>query len=528
MQDKKANKIIISGAKARAKLLEGAEAVYQAVASTYGPTSSNVLIEKSFGRPVNTHDGVTVSRDVYFSDRAKNLGAQIVLEASEKTNSIAGDGTSCSVILSYFLMKHGMQAIAEGANPISTGNLIRKDSEVLLEALAKLSKKTKKSQLKDVATVSSGDELLGQLIAETVIEVGTDGGIITERAYSEDVEREFVNGYYLQQGFEALQVSRHELSKAFVICSTKRFATAADAVELLTKLFGALAAINPNYDPRSPNREIVKILFVGNFEDNCYNTFTENINRGMFDGVIIKSPITFGNMGKQVIEDIALYTGGLVITDNTDLDEFDSSFVGQAIRVAATKTDVTIFSEHDSEDLSKRISDIKDELKATVADAIVEKLKDRVAKLEGKIALFRIGGATDSEKEEKEFRVEDAIQATRAAYSRGVVAGGGTTLLALSKSDISAIYSSALGDVFDQLLLNANLDPDKYSLAALQADYGMGYNLRKSDKLIDLVKDGILDPTLVIQEVIKNATSVAANALTASTLIIFADEVGND
>lgn len=517
--DTRQNKIIIKGPAARTKLLEGAEAVYDAVASTYGPKGANVMIEKPFGRPDTTRDGVTVARDVYFSDRAKNMGAQVVLEAAETTNRIAGDGTSLTSILCYMLMKHGAAAIDNGVHPMIIQSMIQADSIILLQELKKLSKATKKSQLKDVATVSSGDPLLGQVIAETVIKVGQDGGILTEKAYIEDVEREFVSGYYLQTGFDALGVSRHELSKASVVCSNRRFSTAADAIEILTHVFQALQV-----NMQDPNHEIPRILFVGSFEDNCYTTICENINRGILDGAIIRTPPTFGNMGKHVVEDVALYTGAIAITEGTDMDIFSEAFIGQATRVVATKTDVTIFSEHESEDLTKRIADIKDQLKTEISDAMVEKLRDRVAKLEGKIALFRIGGATDTEKDEKAYRIEDAIQATRSALRYGVVAGGGTTLLALSKHVNSLVYAEALSGVFDQLLTNANLDPDTYSLRALQADYGMGYNLREGDTLVDLMKAGILDPTQVVEEAIKNATSVAANALTANVLIIYEDK----
>jgi chaperonin GroEL len=517
--ESKQNKLIIKGDEARKKLLEGAEAVYDAVASTYGPKGNNVMLEKPFGRPNTTRDGVTVARDVYFSDRAKNMGAQAVLEAAETTNRIAGDGTSATSIMSFALMRFGQDAISNGSHPMSVASQLRSDSQLLLDALDKLARPTKKAQLKHVASVSCGDPALGELIASTVSTVGQDGGIITEKAYSDDVEREFVNGYYLQHGFEALQVARHELSKAFVVCSNQRLSTASDAVKLLTAIFELL-----NIDPRQPSREIPRLLFVGAFEDNCYNTINENINRGIIDGITIKTPSSFGAMAKHVVEDIALYTGAKVITDGSDFESLDMTYIGQAVRVVATKSDVTIFSEDRTEDLDKRVADIKDELATEVSDAVVEKLKDRVAKLEGKIALFRIGGTTESEKEEKEYRVEDAIQATRAALAHGVVAGGGTTLLQLSKTPgLSDTYIVALQSVFEQLLANAAMDVDKLSMAALQAPYGMGYNIREGDELVDLFKTGILDPKLVVEQVIKNATSVAANALTCNALVIYDD-----
>lgn len=514
---------MIKGDKARAELLAGAKFVYDSISTTYGPKGRNVLAEKPFGRPLLTRDGVTVGRETYLKDRAKNMGCQLILEASETTNRIAGDGTSATAILSYNLMKHGSQAIAGGKHPMEVKQQLLDDSYVLLEELEKLSKPVKKSQLQEVATVSSGDPLLGQLIAETIEHVGIDGGIITEKSYVQDVEREYVDGYYLQQGFNALQAGRKELVDPYVIVSSKRLSAATDIVEILN----GVARVN-NLQPGM----IPKVLFVGNIEEAAYNLIVDNINRGTIDAIIIKTPPMFGEMGNQLLEDVAAYAGCGAITETTNLRQFvkqdstilSSPFIGSVNKVVSTHTESTIFADNDTERVKDRIQQIKDRIEGEISDAVIEKLRDRIAKLEGKIALFRIGGASDTEKEEKEFRVEDAIQATRAAQKKGVVAGGGVTLVRLSFSRISEIYKNALNDTFKKLLENANLSAEVKLVELQTAPLGSGYNLKESGELVDMVKAGILDPTLVLEEVIRNATSVSSGALTTEVLLIFQDQ----
>lgn len=522
-QEKRDNKIILRGNKARAILLSGARAAYEVVMQTYGAKGSNVLVEKVFGRPLPVRDGVTISREIYFSDRGKNMGAQLLMEASETTNRVAGDGTSLTVGLAYQLIKHGMQAIAAGTHPMQVKDQLTKDSITLLEELDKLTKPIKKNQLQQVATISSGDSILGQLIAETIQRVGEDGGIMTEKSYVPDIEREYVDGYYLQQGFQALQAGKKELIDPFVIVSSKRITSAADMVEILTR-----TAQSQGLEPG----QIPKLLFVGNIEDAAHNMIVENINRGTIDAIIIKTPPMFGDMGNQLLEDIAIYAGCEPITESTNLRSFStklqdgnilSPYVGSVNKVVASHTESTIFADNSTEEVADRIQSLKDRVAEEISDAVAEKLRDRIAKLDGKIALFRIGGATDSEKEEKEFRVEDALQASRAAQKEGVVAGGGVTLLQLSGCNVSELYSKALRAVFKKLLTNANLPSELKLEEALSAPKGFGFNLREGSELVDMTKEGILDPKLVVSEAIKNATSVAGIALTTSVILLFED-----
>lgn len=518
-QPTKDNRVVITDQEALAKMLEGALASYEAVTTTFGPRGRNVLLEKPFGRPVLTRDGVTVARDVYFSDRAKNVGAQHLLEASETTNRIAGDGTTATVALGYHLLKQGTLAIATGKHPMEIRDILMNDSYRLLDELDKISSPVKKGQLKQVATVSSGDPLLGELIAGAVEHVGPDGGILAEKAPISEVEREYVDGYYLQQGFTALQGGKKELSEPITLVFEKRITTASDIAGVLSAASKAAGL--------KPGDSSFKFLLIGNIEDGAYNQVVTLINSGQIDAIIVKTPPQFGSMSKQLLEDVALYAGVIPITETIKFSQLTQEgirrYMGVVDKVIASREDSTLFVEERNESIQRRVDELLEQIENETVDALREKLRDRVAKLEGKIALFRIGGATDTAKEEKEFRVEDAIQATRAAARFGVVPGGATTLVRLSKLDISDWYRNALQNVFKQLLINANLPAEVKLDQILSAEDGWGFNLRGDGSLVDMTAAGVLDPTLVIRQVITNATAVATNAITAGAILIFED-----
>lgn len=514
--DKKNNRIIIQGEEARNALLRGAKAVKDSVASTYGPRGRNVLIEKPFGRPVATRDGVTVARDTYFSDRPMNMGAQLVLEAAETTNRIAGDGTSATSVLAYNLIQQGNFAIKAGKHPMQIKDDLTHEMHLLDRELDKLSTPSKKGQLTQVATVSSGDSLLGTLISEAVEHVGTDGGIITERAHTEGVTREYVEGYYLQSGFEALSNGKKELVDPYVVVAIRTVSSQADAIELLRKVVQVLG-LQPGSIPR--------LLLVGNFEAGAYSAIVDNVNRGVIDAVIVKAPGTFGGMSKQLLEDIAIYAGCRPLTDGTPVKSINEGFIGSVERIVATKLESTMFAPSGREAVEVRVAEIRDALEVETVDQVAERLRDRMSKLTGKICIFRIGGVTDSEREEVEYRVEDAILATRAAAREGVVPGGGVTLLTLSGVTRSDIVRYALYATFQQLLKNAGLPVEVKLHEALSAPKGHAYNLKgEGFPLVDMVKAGILDPSLVVRQTVKNALTAAITALTTNTLICFEDK----
>jgi chaperonin GroEL len=342
--------------------------------------------------------------------------------------------------------------------------------------------------------------------------VGTDGGILTEKAPIEDIECEFVDGYYLQSGFQALQAGKKELSNPIVLVAIRRLTSPSEIVELLSNAAQA-SGVKPG--------EIPRVVFFGNIEDGAYTHICNLINQGIIDAIVLKTPPQFGEMGKQLLEDIAAYASCKPITDSDNLRDFSTAYIGSLDKVVANKSESTLFADNSTELVTERIALIRSQAETEFVDAILEKLHDRISKLEGKIALFRIGAATDTGREEVEFRVEDAIHATRAAAEHGVVPGGGTTLLAFSKLPISDWYKHALESTFQRLLTNANMPAELTMDAVLKAPVGHGVNLRQGPEVVDLVEVGILDPSLVVEQIIKNATEAVANALTIGGATIF-------
>lgn len=529
MTDKKEGRILIEEKEFRANLLQGVNEAYKAAATSYGPKGRNVMLEKGFGRPVYTRDGITILRDTFFSDRPVNMGTQAIIEASESSNHIAGDGSTAAALLACNLFRNAAQAVEAGQHPMDVSDTITKDSYVLLEELKKMAIPVKPEQLKEVATVSAGNPLIGQLIAEAILYVGQDGGILTEKAPISEVEREYIDGYYLQSGFTALQGGKKELVDPFVIVSSKRLSSAADSIELLNGVM-KVGGLQQGQIPR--------VLFIGNIEDAAYTTIVNTINAGQIDAVIIKTPPMYGELGKYLLEDVALYAGCSPITENVNIKQFvtqtvhsgkpnfTSSFIGKIDKVIASKSESTLFADNETEAVRTRVAEIKDQIEVEEVPAISEKLRDRVAKLEGKIAIFKIGAATDSSKEELEFRIEDAINSTRHAYAEGIVPGGGVTLLELSKLGVSDVTRKALQSTFKQLLINANLPAEIKLDEALKAPKGFGYNLRESDKLVDMIAAGVVDPYRVVKEIIVHSMGMASETIKVGLGVTFEDSAG--
>lgn len=521
--EKKQGKILLDENGARSKFLEGAKAVYDGVATTYGPKGKNVLIEKSFGRPLLTRDGVTVAKDIYFSDRLKNMGAQIIIEAAETTNRIAGDGTSATSVFSYNLLEQSNKAIAGGMHPMEVKETITQDSYKVLERLEELSVPVKDEQLEEVATVSVGDSLIGKLIAEALLYVGKEGGILTEKSPLSEVEREYIDGYYIQSGFTALQGGKKELEDPWVIVSSKRITTVNAVNQLIMKTY-ASQGIKSDQDLQSRGK-IPTFAFIGEFDEAAYIHIANLINTGRIDAIVIKTPPQFGGMSKELLEDMAIYAKCKPITESTRTDAVDASYIGTVDKIVANKSEATMFADNETEAILARTKMLKEYIDSETMDATAEKLHDRLSKLEGKICIFKIGAPTETEKEELEFRIEDAINSTRNAYIEGIVPGGGATLLELSKLDVSPIYYTALRNTFKRLLGNAGFETEVKLREALDYEKpGYGYNLRKSDELVDVMKEGIIDPLTVVREVIKNSTSAIGGAVTIGSTIIYEDK----
>lgn len=522
-QEPRDHRKVIFGEKARAALLKGAKEMARTVGLSYGPRGKNVLIEKNFGRPMSTRDGVTISKEVYSKVRDENMGMQLLNEAAEATVKNVGDGTTATIVLTYNLIKQGYLKIAAGVNPMEVKDLIIKDSYKLLDKVSELSQPVKKGQLKQVAAVSSGDEALGQLIAEAVEEVGADGGIITQRAPIADVDRTYVEGYYTQQGFSAIESGKLEISETYIVVSAKTISTGPEVIKLVNKV-AQQALVDKGLPPGSQLTEPLSICFFGEFEGLAHDTILANLQKGIFTGCVIKSPPQGGDMTAQYLDDLAIYTGAQMITKGDRLDDLTSEFVGKAERVRCTNAETTVFGgEGTQEDIDKRKEELRDRIAKEEVDAITDKLKERLSKLEGKIAIFRIGGANETEREEKEFRIDDSIQATKAAAASGIVAGAGTTLLELARCDVDKVWSKALRSTYKKLLTNAALPAEVKMNAADEAGYPQGYNLRKSAELVDVIAEGVVDPTEVVENIIRNAASTAGSAVISGALITFVD-----
>lgn len=523
-QSKKDHKRVLLKESEIAAVLRGAKTMADTVGVSYGPKGKNVLIEKAYGRPVLTRDGVTISKEVYSEVRDENMGMQLLNEAAEQTVRVVGDGTTQTVLLTYELFKLGQRAITDdGANPMDVKAEIVTDSHKLLKNLETMKQDLKKGQLEQVATVSSGDPLLGKLIAGAVEEVGADGGIITEKAAISGVDRQYVSGYFMQEGFHAIEAGKKEIENCYVIVTSKPISSKIDAIALVTKV-GQKAHLDQGLEQDKPLTTPITIAFFGEIGGEAYDVIVANINAGAFDATITKTP-PLGALGPQYLEDLAIFCGARSIRSGENLANVDSSVVGMAEKVSCTTTETTIFGGGGiKEDIDARKAELKDRLEIESLDAVQEKIRDRIAKLEGKVALFRIGGATETEREELEFRVEDSIQASRSAAQAGVVTGGGISLLKLSKTEgIGEVTRQALRNVFKRLMTNANLPAEQKLEEALNAPEGQGFNLRVGDELVDLQKAGVLDPYAVVREVVTNASSTAANAVTIGAVVIFVD-----
>lgn len=520
MPDLKEGRVLLREDEMRQKMLEGAQEAFIAVATSYGPKGRNVLIEKGFGYPVLTRDGDTIVRDVFFTDRAKNMGAQTIIQASKNANYISGDGSSATVVLSYNLLKNSDLAIKSGVHPMAIREMLTEDSHKLIAALDDMAIEVKDDQLKDVATVSSGDKNVGLLISEAVLHVGTDGGILTEKAPINEIEQEYVDGYYMQAGFTALQAGKKEVSEPLVIISNRRVSSKHDANKIIVT---ALQSKGITPESIQKTGEMPRFLFIGNFEGEAYAFLVDMINKGMIDAVLVGIPPMYGELGKYLLDDIGIYCRCAVITDNTALSSLDASYVGTVNRVIASKSEATLFGDNESEAVKTRVAELRAQIEDEEVDAISEKLRDRVAKLEGKICLFKIGAPTEMEREELEFRIEDAINSTRNAYAEGIVPGGGITLLELSKLEISGIFRKSLQETFQQLLVNANLQAEVKLAEALNAKKGYGFNLRKDGELVDMIEEGIIDPVVVPREAIRHAASSVGSTVTIGAGLIFDD-----
>ncbi len=523
-------KQLVFSEEARRRLQKGMDVLAMAVVTTLGPKGRNVAIDRKFGSPTITHDGVTVAKEIELEDPFENMGAQLLKEAATKTNDIAGDGTTTSTVLAHAIVTEGMKNLAAGFNPM----LLKRGIESATKAVADKIKKeaievTTKAEIANVASISAQDRTIGELIADVMDKVGKDGVITVEESKGLEFETEYVEGMQFDRGYiSAYFVTDPEhmeasISDAYVLIYDKKISAAQDIVPILEKLV------------QIGKREL--LVIAEDIDGEALATLVLNKLRGMLNAICVKAP-GFGDRRKAMLQDIAVLTNGTVISDETGrkLETTTIADLGRAEKVVVAKDDTTIVGgQGDSAMIKGRIDQIRVEIDKSTSDYDKEKLQERLAKLSGGVAIIRVGAATETELKEKKHRVEDALSATRAAVEEGIVPGGGVALInamaALEGMKMDSddaqigvnIVRKALEIPLKKIAENAGKDGSVVLETVRRSqkekdDLNIGYNVI-SEEYIDMVKDGVIDPAKVTRGALDNAASIAAMILTTEALI---------
>lgn len=519
-------KQIIFDEKARAALKRGIDKLAAAVKVTLGPKGRNVALDKGFGSPTITNDGVTVAKEIELEDKYENVGAQLLQEVASKTNDVAGDGTTTAVVLAQAIFVQGLKNVAAGANPILIRRGIEKGVEVIVKELKeKLAKSiSTPEEIEQVASVSANDPGIGKIIAQAIQKVGKEGVITVEESQSTETTVESTEGMQFDHGYVSAYMITNpermtaELQDPYILITDRKVSALNEILPLLEKLI------------QVGKKDLVVIA--DEIEGEALATFVVNKLRGVFNVLAVKAP-GFGDRKKEILQDIAILTGGKVISEevglkleNTTLDD-----LGQARRVIADKDKTTIVEgKGDPKAIKDRIAQIKKEIERTTSEFDKEKLQERLAKLSGGVAVIKVGAATETEMKERKFKVEDAVNATKAAIEEGVVVGGGVALLrcipALEKLNLEddekvgvEILKHALEEPLKQIANNAG----KNGVVVVQKvkeskDINFGYNA-EIDEFEDLVKKGIVDPVKVTRSALQNAASIASLLLTTEAVV---------
>lgn len=507
MLPKKEVKQITLGDDARTKLLEGARKMYEVVSSTYGPAGNNVILGMPFGDATLTRDGVTVAKRVILENPTEDDAAQILRQASERTNKTTGDGTTGTVVLAYHIFNGGNRLIAAGENGMNIKRQIIEDGRKVIEFLQSESQSGEK-YLEQVATVSAGDPAIGKLISDTLKEVGVEGGIsIREQSYPTiDVEK--VNGYLFDKGFFALN-QQVEYANPIIFVTQKQFVNNQDIIPLLSQVI---------------NGENKNLVIIGDVRMNsdAMNTLIYNMLQGKLNAVVIPPP-AYGDEALHFLEDICTYVGNKLFSTGDDIKTITPEYFGTAERVQVSQDRAILFKgAGTSDDISSRATLVKQAINEETSAHRKDQLEQRYAKLTGKIAIVNVGGSTMTEMEELRYRVEDSIEATKSAIADGVLPGGGTMLVRATQLDISPLFKTALTETFAKLMNNAAESAD-YRMAqilALKNKPTYGFNLRHmTDDPVDLTKEGIFDATRAVVQTVENAVSAAGSLLTVGSVV---------
>ena len=512
-------------AEAREKVLSGAKQLYDAVKVTFGPKGKNVIIEKEYGAPVITHDGVTVAEAVELPNKDEALGeavgAKLIKTAAQKLNKVAGDGTTTVTVLTYMILNEANKLIAAGVNPMELRRGIEKAGAKIVSEIGKVTEKIEGDSAKvaEVATISAGDAQIGELIAEVISKIGKDGVVTVEAGQGLEMEQEIVEGFSYDKGYSSpffvTDVNRQEavFDKPLVLVTDRKISAAADILPLLEKC------------AQAGKKDLV--IIAEEVEGEALSLLVLNKLKGVFNTLVLKAP-AFGDRRKEIMEDIAILTDGAVVSSDKGLklEEVGLEVLGSAAKVIATKDETTIIKgAGGAKAIKSRIELIHAQAEMAKSDYEREEFEKRAAALSGKVAVIKVGGTTETEIDEKKFRVDDAVAATKAALSEGIVAGGGVTLVNLANklndNDAGArIVKNALKAPFVQIMENAGLNAQALLAEVEAGKAGFGIDVMAPEKgLVELKKIGVIDPAKVTKEAVKNATSIAATAITMGALI---------
>ncbi len=519
-------KQIKTGEDARKSLENGVNILADTVKITLGPKGRNVVLDRKYGAPLITNDGVTIAKEIELEDAFENMGAQLVKEVSTKTNDVAGDGTTTAVVLAQAIIKEGLKNVAAGANPIILKKGIAKAVEVAVEQLKSISKTIDgKTAIAQVASISAGDEAVGTLISDAFEKVGKDGVITIQESKTMQTNLETVDGMQFDRGY----------ASAYMVTNTDKMECVFDnpAILITDKKISSIQEILPVIEPIA--QQGMKLLIIAeDVEGDALAALVVNKLKGIFNCVAVKAP-GFGDRRKAMLEDIAILTGGTVISSELGLDfkDFTMDMLGHAAQIKVDKENTTIVDgAGDDQEIVNRINAIKSQIAESTSDYDKEKLQERLAKLAGGVAVINVGAATEVEMKEKKLRIEDALSATRAAVEEGIVPGGGVALLSTVKTvkkfaqtlsgderTGAEIIAKAIEAPIRQIAVNAGLDGSvivNKITTSKKANYGFDF---LNNVYVDMVDAGIIDPTKVSRSALQNAASVASTLLTTESVV---------
>ena len=513
------------GIEARKALEEGVNKLANTVRVTIGPKGRNVVLDKSYGAPLITNDGVTIAKDIELEDAFENMGAQLVKEVAAKTNDVAGDGTTTATVLAQAMINEGMKNLAAGANPIVLRKGMKKATDCAVDAIAHMSEKvTGKDQIAKVAAISAGDEEVGQMVADAMEKVSNDGVITIEESKTMKTELDLVEGMQFDRGYisayMATDMDKMEavLDNPYILITDKKISNIQEILPVLEQIVQSGAKL---------------LIIAEDVEGEALTTLIVNKLRGTFNVVAVKAP-GYGDRRKEMLKDIAILTGGQVISEELGLELKDTTMdmLGRAKSVKVQKENTVIVDgEGAKEDIDARVAQIKAQLEETTSDFDKEKLQERLAKLAGGVAVIRVGAATETEMKEAKLRMEDALNATRAAVEEGVVSGGGSAYIHASKK-VSELVKELSGDekIGAQIILkaleaplfhiayNAGLEGAVIINKVRESEVGTGFDAYK-EEYVNMIDAGILDPAKVTRSALQNATSVASTLLTTESVV---------